>query len=120
MSSTHAPIYVRAHDLARWVAERTRRFPKEQRFVLARRLQDAAFDLLEDATLALELNAGRPARLGRVDEALVRLRVFARLASDLELLTERQVEHLARETAEIGRMVGGWLRHERHSHAGPQ
>jgi hypothetical protein len=116
-----APLYVRCYDLARYVLERTARFPKNQRFVLATRMESAAFNLLEAVAIALQERDGRGALLRRADDALTRLRLSVRLAGDLELLRQTQVDFVHGELTEIGRMLGGWRRKEREavSHAGP-
>lgn len=116
-----APLYVRCYDLTRYLLERTARFPKNQRFVLAKRLEAAAFDLLESIAIALQDRDERAARLRRADGALTRLRLAVRLAGDLELLRSNQVDFVHGELSEIGRMVGGWRRKEREalSHSGP-
>ncbi len=46
--------------------------------------------------------------------SLVRARVLARLATALHALSVDQEAHFVRESTEIGRMVGGWLRAEPH------
>jgi hypothetical protein len=116
-----APLYVRCYDLARWLLERTARFPKGQRFVLAARIEAAAFDLLESVAIALQEREGRAARLRRADEALTRLRLCVRLAGDLDLVRGSQADFAHGELTEIGRMLGGWRRKEGQalSHAGP-
>ena len=52
-----SPIFARTHDLLLWLIPRTLRFPREQRFVLARRLQDRALDL-QEALLAAAVGHG--------------------------------------------------------------
>ena len=110
MIPRQAPLYTRCYDLAAWLLERTERFPKHQRFVLAKRLQDEAWELLRAVTLALEHRRHRLARLMAADEAVTGLRLAARLCRDRALLRQAQVDHVCRELADIGRMLGGWLR----------
>lgn len=108
MRYDEAPLYVRAYDLVRYVLERTARFPKQQRFVLAARMEGAAFDLLDAVTLALLEPAGRLDRVRAADEAASRLRVAVRLSKDLALLRDNQAAFLHRELSEVGKMIGGW------------
>ena len=119
MKAEEAPLYVRTYDLTLYVSKRTTRFPKHQRFGMGARLDAAAFDLLEHVTLALFHIEGRESGLTLADHALTRLRLAARLARDLELLREKQCAFLRREMVEIGRMIGGWQRRIRVSHADP-
>ncbi len=99
-----------------WLVERTRRFPKDQRFVLAARVQRAGFDLLEAVSVALVRPGMREPRLLDADDALIRLRPLLRLARDLHFLSASQVAHAISEADEVGKMVGGFLRSTRHRH----
>ncbi len=46
--------------------------------------------------------------LMRADTHLTALRTYVRLAKDLELLSFRQYEYVAKRLAEVGRLLGGW------------
>ncbi|GAB4570374.1 MAG: hypothetical protein Kow0047_23960 [Anaerolineae bacterium] len=106
-----SPIFAKTHELLLWLIPSTLRFPREQRFVLARHLQDTALDLQEQL-LEAALSTGRAQRaaLKRADVALAKLRYHLRLAQDLALLSERQYAHAARLVTEIGRLLGGWMK----------
>lgn len=110
MTGLTAPLFVQAYDLSLYVLERTAAFPKQQRFVLARRVEDAALDLLEHVALALQSERQRRARVEAADQALTRLRLAWRLARDRNHLCERRYAHAATQIDEIGRMLGGYLK----------
>ena len=104
-------ILTRTYDLLLWLLPRTERFPKTQRFVLTKRLQDAALDFQEALFLA-NAHSGR-ARLAHLQDAdahLNKLRLYLRLARQWGWLSSGQYEHVSRMVAEIGRLLGGWLR----------
>jgi len=104
-----SPIFVRTHDLLLWLIPQTLKFPREQRFVLARRVQDAALDFQElILEAALGAKEGQAEKLAQADVMLARLRFYLRLCTELELWGSRQYEHVARLVAEIGRLLGGW------------
>ena len=108
---TETPIFTRTFDLLAWLLHATNDFPRAHRFSLTQRLLAAAFDLrerLEEANL--RHSAGRLERLARADEALARVRVYLRLAVQLNWLTSGQYNHAAQLTVEIGRLLGGWQR----------
>ncbi len=42
-----SPIFARTHDLLLWLIPQTLKFPRSQRFVLAKRVQDTALDFHE-------------------------------------------------------------------------
>lgn len=119
MKADAAPLYVRTHDLVLWLLQRTTRFPRNQRFVLGRRVEESGLDLLETVTLALVSRRLRDVRLDEADEALVRVRVAVRMCREMELLRARQAAHACRQLDEIGRMIGGWKRSRPLSHADP-
>ena len=116
MKYAEAPLYTPAYDLCRDLLQRTRRFPKDQRFVLGQRIANAALDLVDSVVGALvSSDLDRTRTLLAADQALIRLRVSLRLARDLELLSQRQLVHSTTALTTIGRMVGGMRR--QHSHA---
>jgi hypothetical protein len=106
---TEPAIYVDVYELARAVLVATRRFPKDQRFTLARRMNEAALDLAEAVALAVYADAAQTTgHLVVADAALVRLRLATRLARDLDILGEGPAVALGTRTAAIGRQIGGW------------
>jgi len=104
-----SPIFTRTHDLLLWLIPQTLKFPREQRFVMARRVQDAALDLHE-RLLEAALSGGRRqgALLAEADILLARLRFHLRLCHELGLLEMGQYRHVAEMVTEIGRLLGGW------------
>jgi hypothetical protein len=104
-------IFARTFDFVSWVIPRTFDFPRTQRFVVTKRLQDAALDLYERL---LEANGCRgETRLGKLQEAdvaLDKVRHYLRLASRWGWLSDGQYCHAAGMVAEIGRLLGGWIK----------
>ena len=115
-----SPIFTRTYDLLQWLLQATENFPRSQRFVLARRIQDTAFDL-QEALLAAGLQTGdaRAESLQEADLALAKLRFFLRLSVDMKWLSVGQYEHVSRMTDEVGRLLGGWLKKNANSSAYP-
>ncbi|GAB4452563.1 MAG: hypothetical protein Kow0031_34970 [Anaerolineae bacterium] len=111
---SQSPIFVKTYDLLLWLLPRTTRFPREQRFVLARRVQDTALNfqerLIEAAALPANDRRGRLARLGQADIELTKLRFHLRLCRDLELFDSSQHHHVSQMLDEVGRLLGGWLK----------
>jgi hypothetical protein len=105
-----SPIFVKTYDLLAWLIPVTMQFPKSQRFVLAKRLQDAALDLHE-----LLIAAGKSRRserrraLAQADIRLEQLRLHWRLCHHLGLVQSSRYEHGARLIDEVGRLLGGWI-----------
>ena len=110
MSFEPSPIFVKTYDLLAWLIPQTLQFPKSQRFVMAKRLQDAALDLHELLVAAGKTQrAERRRNLVQADIRLEQLRLHWRLCRTLELLPPGRYEHGARMIDEVGRLLGGWL-----------
>ena len=111
MSSEEMVIFTRTFDLLAWLLPMSNHFPRAHRHTFTRRLLDAAFDLRERLEEANHRQGGaRVERLQRADEALERLRVYLRLAQKLHWLSGSQYWHVAQMVAEIGKLLGGWLK----------
>lgn len=109
-----SPIFVRCYDLLKWILQATEHYPRSQRFVLATRVQRAAFDLHEALLAAGQRSGGgRLQQLEAADQALAQLRNYLRLSLDLGWLSMGQFEHVSRMGDEVGRLLGGWQRKER-------
>lgn len=105
-------IFARANDLLAWLLARSEGFPKAQRFVVTARLQNAVLDLCE---LLHEANARAIPRerlscLEQADACLGKLRMYTRLAQGWGWLTAGQYAHVGKMIAEVGRLLGGWMR----------
>ena len=106
-----SPIFVKTYEMMVWLLDHTAKFPRNQRFLLAKRMEDAALDLYERLNEAALARGGRVARaLQEADRLLANLRLYNRLAKDLGPLAFNQYEHLAGMLDEVGRLLGGWRR----------
>ncbi len=104
-----SPIFARTHDLLLWLIPRTTQFPREQRFVLGKAVQETALRF-QEALIEAAMTRGREQQraLARADLDLTKLRFYLRLCQDLQLITLRQYRHVAEMMAEVGRLLGGW------------
>jgi hypothetical protein len=104
-------IFTRTYDFVSWLVPVTLNFPRGQRFVVTRRLQDAALEFLE---LIVEGNAERgllrAQRLRAADAELLKVRLYLRLCERWRWLSPGQYLHASTLVAEIGRLLGGWLK----------
>jgi hypothetical protein len=106
---SESPIFIKAFEMLEWLLARTQKFPKSQRFVMAKRMEDAGLGLYDELVRAARAREKADA-LAEADFHLERLKVYNRLCVKLELLAFNQYEHLARELDEVGRLLGGWRR----------
>ena len=105
-----SPVFTKCYDLLRWLIPRTLDFPKRQRGVIARQVQQQAFALYEALTDAAMDEAAAMTHLRRADRHLMKLRKYVRLCRDWQLLSIRQYGHACGLTNQVGRLLGGWIR----------
>ncbi len=104
-----SPIFVKTQDLLVWLMERTAGFPKSQRFVMAKRVQDAILDF--QVALVFAAKARKPiTHLRQADRELEVLRRHVRTCVDLKLLSVKQYEYSSTQLVELGNLLGGWMR----------
>lgn len=84
-------------------------FPKSERHVLSQELRASMWRLLR-LTIICSKRYHKKTTLQDLDAELEILRREVRLAKDLGYLPFKAYEGWARQLAEIGRMVGGWLK----------
>ncbi len=106
-----SPLFARTFDFLSWLLQRTQSFPRPQRFGVTQRLQNAALDfqeLIVDAEAAR--GTARRDLLRQADAALNKVRLYLRLCREWQWLTPGQYQHAAQMVAEMGRLLGGWLK----------
>lgn len=104
-------IFTRAYDFLTWLLPVTENFPKSQRFVVTARLQSAALDFQERI---IEANA-KPGKwkldkLREADAELLKVRLYLRLCERWEWIKPGQYKHASEMVAELGRLLGGWIK----------
>lgn len=108
-----SPIFVKTYDLLLWLMPATMKFPREQRFGMAKAVQETALRFQERL---IEAGIGhgrtRSRALAGADVELTKLRFYLRLSKDLKLLRLNQYRHVAEMVAEVGRLLGGWRKTE--------
>jgi hypothetical protein len=102
-------IAVRMESLLAWTCERVAKFPREHKFTVGDRLVETCLDVACHLVEAA-YRRDKHAELVAASRALVRARVLVRLARSLRCLSEAQHLHFAKESDDIGRMLGGWQR----------
>lgn len=104
-------IFTRTYDLLLWVIPKAKHFPKLYRSTVTQRLLDATLDFQEALYDAYAHDgADKIAHLQQADSYLNKVRLYLRLAHQWAWLSDGQYEHVSKLVAEIGRLLGGWLR----------
>ncbi len=78
---------MKTYELLVWLLPHTKKYPKEQRFVMAKRLQEAMLDFQDCLLIAGKVSDPKFVQrtLHEAEGHLARLRVYTRLAYDLKL-----------------------------------
>lgn len=105
-----SPIFSKTYDFILWLLNHTEKFPKSERFRMAKRLEDAAFEFYELLITAARSTARKRQVLLQADLVLDKLRLYMRLSQARRLTTAAQYQYAAAALVEIGRLLGGWLK----------
>lgn len=65
-----SPLFAKVFDFTKWLLQHTIKFPKSQRFVLAKRIEDAVIGLYDNLIYAVKLPGQRSDHLARADADL--------------------------------------------------
>jgi hypothetical protein len=104
-------IFTQTYDLLTWLLPHCDRFPKSQRLVVTQRMQGAVLDFQESLHEAnARSGTARLQHLHAADAALNKLRLYLRLARQWDWLGSGQYEHASHMVADIGKLLGGWIR----------
>ena len=109
MQDQSSPIFSKSYDFLLWLLQHTEKYPKSERFRMAKRLEDGAF-LLHETLVEATKAAACEEKLKVADVVLIKLKLYVRLGHDRKLLSLSQYEHASRMLLEIGKLLGGWLR----------
>ncbi|MBU4251767.1 MAG: diversity-generating retroelement protein Avd [Candidatus Omnitrophica bacterium] len=103
------PVVERHYSLILWMLPKISNFPKDQRFLLADRIEIILLDILEMLIEAV-YSKRRKEILVKVNLKLDVLRYMMRIAKDMKYININAYDFFCQSVLEIGRMVGGWYK----------
>ena len=107
-------LLTRLFDLLIWLLPKAEQFPKVYRHSVTQRLMNAALDCQEAVfTAQSSRDVRRDTALQDADAALNRLRLYLRLVHQWRWLSDGQYIHVSTQVAEIGKLLGGWIKQSR-------
>ena len=111
MMSNEMTILTRCYDLLAWLLPKAERFPKVYRHTITQRTMNAALDF-QEAIFDAQSQSGtaRQKQLRTADAHLNKLRLYLRLVHQFGWLSHGQYQHVSVMVAELGRLLGGWLK----------
>jgi hypothetical protein len=104
-----SPIFSKTSNFLLWLLQHTEKYPKSERFRLAKRIEDSAFNFYEDLIRAAKANDKKHFLLD-ADLELYKVRLYIRLAHTRRLTDHEQYLFAAESLTEIGNLLGGWLK----------
>jgi hypothetical protein len=107
-------ILARTFDLLAWLLPKSEKFPRTYRFTVTQRLMGAALDF-QEALFDAQSRSGQ-ARLDclqAADAHLNKVRLYLRLVHHWRWLNDGQYRHISVMVAEVGRLLGGWIKQTR-------
>jgi four helix bundle protein len=105
-----SPIFTRTSDFMIWLLDHTEKFPKSERFRMARRLEDSGFSFYELLIEATRSTKRKRQLLIQADVELEKLRLYVRMSQQRKLTSISQYHFAAGVLVEIGKLLGGWLK----------
>jgi four helix bundle protein len=106
---TQSPIFTKTSNFLLWLMQHTEKFPKSERFRLAKRIEDSSFEFYEDLIRAVKSSDKRRFLLA-ADLELDKVRLYIRLSHARRLTNHEQYLFAAESLTEIGKLLGGWLK----------
>ncbi|MDQ7023985.1 MAG: diversity-generating retroelement protein Avd [Anaerolineae bacterium] len=106
--SKQSPIFIKIETFMVWLFAHTARFPKHERFRLAKRIDDALFDF--HACLVRAAQTQTQEKLSEADNHLNLLRAYLRIGVELGYTTPKQYQYASEHTSELGKLLGGWMK----------
>jgi hypothetical protein len=105
-----SPIFTRTSDFVIWLLDHTEKFPKSERFRMAKRLEDSVFAFYELLIEATRSTKRKRQLLIQADVELEKLRLYVRMSQQRKLTSIPQYYFAAGALVEIGKLLGGWLK----------
>jgi len=102
-------ILTKLHDMAKYAYPALAQFPKSEKFSIVVDIKRCMNLVLERAIEASK-KYHKKTTLQEMDVELMKLRHYLRLSFELEFLPQKKYEILSGMIAEIGKMLGGWIK----------
>ncbi len=96
-----------------WTIPKLGKFPRDQRFLLADKVQTLMCDVLEDllySSYASKENAVK--KLKECNLKLEKLRYYIRLCKELKYVSVKGYHYFVKRINEVGQMIGGWIKYK--------
>lgn len=107
--SQQSPIFIKTEAFLIWLLNHTAKFPKHERFRLAKRIDDTVFAFHEFLIHAARSETPEN-QLQQADTELTKLRAYLRVALECQYSAANQYSYAAGQLTEIGKLLGSWIK----------
>jgi len=102
-----SPIFVKTYDLLLWIQKHTGHYPKHERFRLAKRIDDCAYEFY-DRLLVAVLGDEEEISLQEAKILQRKLVILFRISKDCGYMTMDQYLYISDKLNEIGKLISVW------------
>lgn len=102
-------IFQKTYDFILWFYPAVRKFPKSERHVLGQRIEETSLSVLEHIIASVTTKQAFT-ELKKADIELEKLRIYIRLAKDLQCIDFKKYELASQRVVEIGKLLGGMIK----------
>lgn len=104
-----SPLFIKTESFMLWLFDHTQKFPKSERFRLAKRIDDYLLDFYE-ALVCASKSQQKMQWLKQADVKLTLLRAMLRLAVEMKYFSLDQYRYASEHVTELGKLLGGWMK----------
>jgi len=105
------PIVKKTLDLYKLLYGILATFPKRDKYILGAHLENCLLQILDNLLQASAMpKTEKWPKLILANSQLEMLKIFIRLARELKIIDDKKYLALEQRVAEIGRMLGGWMK----------
>ena len=87
----------------------TQQFPKSYKYSLGEEIQNRSWKII-DLIVDANSTTGKHAKIKELSLEFDKLKLRIRFAFEIKLIPEKRFINLQKQIAEIGNMIGGWLK----------
>ncbi|OGY25519.1 MAG: hypothetical protein A2Z11_03780 [Candidatus Woykebacteria bacterium RBG_16_43_9] len=110
-SNSDIPLFQKVYDLYKELYLVQIKLPKSHKHTLGQKLENTTLDFFELLILASRRQSERNILLDKANAKLDTLKILLRLAKDIKSIDNNKYLHLESYLQEIGKMLGGWIKH---------
>jgi len=103
-------ILTKLHDMAKYAYPALAQFPKSEKFAMVVDIK-RCFNMVLEKAIEASKKYHKKTTLQEMDVELMKLRHYLRLSHELGFLPPKKYEILTGMVAEIGKMLGGWIKY---------